>query len=271
MKKIFSEYGGVITVAMAIVALVCVVALLVGGPNGGWIGNAFNHTIDKFGDKVDEAISVEKTPELEISGFNYISYSRINGVAHWYNTEQHYLYCAQKDFTSIKGDVRITSDGKLVMCHDAGFTFNENGKITRYDSTNCTLIRDLTEAECLALQYATGDTYVCTFENYISVCKEYDKIAFITIRDEYMDELVPEMMRILKKYVMTNRCIVNSFTYSSLQAVRNAAPSMMLSHVQGYKAGVTIEAIDGAAALGNCLVNGFNFGENSTADFSTSV
>ncbi len=57
MKKIFEEYGGVIHVALAIVALICVVALLVGGPNGGWIGGAFQDITGKFLDKTTGAIN----------------------------------------------------------------------------------------------------------------------------------------------------------------------------------------------------------------------
>ncbi len=75
MKKIFEEYGGVIHVALAIVALICVVALLVGGPNGGWIGGAFQDITGKFLDKTTgamDAVSVNGnggggSPEAPIS------------------------------------------------------------------------------------------------------------------------------------------------------------------------------------------------------------
>ncbi len=69
MKKIFEEYGGVIQVAMAIVALICVVAILVGGNGGGIIGGAFKDIANKFLDKTTgamDAVSVGGAPTEDI-------------------------------------------------------------------------------------------------------------------------------------------------------------------------------------------------------------
>ncbi len=162
--------------------------------------------------------------------------------------------------------MQITADGKLVMCHDEGFTLNEEGKIVLYDSSDAVAIRDLTEAECLNLRHAGTNSPICSFEEYIKICKEYDKIAYITVRDKYTDELIPEMVRILQQYEMVDRCIVNSFTYATLKAVRAAAPSVVLSYVLPYKTGITVDNIDDAVDLGNCLVCGFNFSAGSTVE-----
>ena len=57
MQKIFKEYGGVITVAVAVVALIGIVAMLVGTPNGGIIGGAFEQVVTGFEDKASEKIN----------------------------------------------------------------------------------------------------------------------------------------------------------------------------------------------------------------------
>lgn len=57
MQKIFEEYGGVIVSAIAIVALIGVVTLLVGGTNGGWIGTEFKNLVDSFIGEANEKIS----------------------------------------------------------------------------------------------------------------------------------------------------------------------------------------------------------------------
>ena len=191
--------------------------------------------------------------------FNYIAYSKINGFAHCINTAEQYLWSAKKEFTALKGDVRITSDGKLIMCLDDGITVNKDGKIVMYDSKNAVPIRDMTEEECLDLRHDGRNTPLCTFDEYVTICKEYDKIAFITIWDEYLDEIIPQMIRTLKKHEMLDKCIANSYKFASLQAVRKAEPTIVLSKMMEYESELTVEVIDEVASMGNCVINAFDF------------
>lgn len=198
----------------------------------------------------------------------YISYSSVSGAGASINTAEMYGYCAKQGFNALKGDVRPTSDGGVIMCHDAGFTFDENGDITKYDADNCTLISSLTEAECLALKHAGTGNYVCNLETYIRICKKYGKIAYITIRDEQIAEVVvPVMYALLDKYRMRTRCIINSFTVASLEAVRAIDSDIMLSRVSTYSegsSGITTAFVDSAINLGNCRIAIFCFGSSST-------
>ncbi|MBQ3951061.1 MAG: ATP-binding cassette domain-containing protein, partial [Oscillospiraceae bacterium] len=83
--------------------------------------------------------------------FLVIAYSSISGGPP-INTKEHFAYCAEHGFDGLKTDVRITSDNKIILCHDAGFTFDQNGRITNYNASDNTPIHDLTYAECVALE-----------------------------------------------------------------------------------------------------------------------
>lgn len=196
------------------------------------------------------------------NSFNLIAYSSVGETDCKINTAEHYRHCGKMEYTSLKGDIRPTADGGLVMCHDAGFTLNEDGFVVKYDRNNPNnrLIRDMTTAQCLSLVHeGEGGNKVVDFETYIRICKRYGKIAFITIRDQYMEDAVPAMFAVLDKYKMRKHCIVNSFTVESLEAVRAVDPDIMLSNVLPARKLITKEDIDRADQLGNCLICGFMF------------
>lgn len=211
------------------------------------------------------SISAERA-RFDYKGFLYIAYSSIANDAGSKNTLEHYEYCCKSGFNAIKGDVRITADNGLIMCHDAGFTLNENGYISSYHKSNCTLIHDITKSACLALQHENTLNHVVDFDTYIRTCKKYGKVAFITIRDEYIDQVTERMLAVLDKYHYRNMSIVNSFTYASLQTVRNADSAIMLSWVQKSSVVMTKVIVDGCNELGNCVLCMYHFANKGEYD-----
>ncbi len=196
--------------------------------------------------------------------FNIIAYSQLYGEEAPINSAEHFEYCAQMDcFTSIKADVRITKDDGLILCHDKGFTLNKEGKITGYNQHKQVLITNLTTEQCLSLEYENyynDNSYKVTdFETYIRICKKYNKIPFITVRDEKINIIVSKMIPILEKYDLVEKCIINSFTKETLEQFRKANKNIMLSNVLDPKATLTKEDIDWAIKMGNCLINLYDF------------
>ena len=202
----------------------------------------------------------ENLPSPWAGKFLAISYSHI-GVA-CINTLETYISAGHFGFNACKGDVRPTSDGKLIMCHDSGFTFDANGRITAYDSANATLIHNLTYAQCMGYEYSglSGPTEnnhyqkVCDFDQYLDVCKQYGMTAFVTIRDEYIDVVVPEMLRALKAHEMLGDCIINSYTVESLTYVRCLDDIVPLSIVRGNDETLSAARINMAKAYGRCAL-----------------
>ena len=122
------------------------------------------------------------------------------------NSLEHFMIACNMGFNSLKGDIRLTSDNKLIMCHDAGFTLNNDNEIISFDNSNYTSIHSLTYNQCMALSYnafksrAGHNCHVCDIDHYLQICKKYDKIPYITIRNEYLDDTITALIQKLKFY-----------------------------------------------------------------------
>lgn len=184
------------------------------------------------------------------------------------NTIEHFTDAATNfGYNGLKCDVRPTSDGELVCCHDAGFTFDGNGYITTYDSANQTKIHDVTAATCLGYSFKTGE-HPCLVGDYLDVCRKYGKVAFITIRNEYMDVVIPKLLAELKAHNMTYSTIINCMTYESLVQWRAQDQAVMINYTLSFGVAIDQTQIDRAIGLGYCSLAGFSL---SSADVNPSA
>ena len=179
------------------------------------------------------------------------------------NSAEHFQLAAHLGFNALKGDVRITADNKLIMCHDAGFTLDENGRVTTYNSSDSIVIKDTNYADLMALEYIANNgvlghyAKVCDFDTFIRICKETGKIAYITLRENKIPNLVAGMMDTLRKYHMESHCVVNSYTLDTLREVRKYSDTIPLSMVINLGATLTKEMVDKVIPLGNSMVTMF--------------
>lgn len=179
------------------------------------------------------------------------------------NTATHWLFASDMGFNVLKGDVEITSDGKLIMCHDPGFTFDENGRITTYDAANKTLIANMTYAECRSKFYADnparyGDYCpVADIDDFLRICKENGKIAFVTIRATNTTDVVDELADKIILYGMESRTIINALSISLLEVVRNNSKcdSIAINYVAAENTAITTTDVDSCERLGKCFLS----------------
>lgn len=179
------------------------------------------------------------------------------------NTATHWLFASDMGFNVLKGDVEITSDGKLIMCHDPGFTFDGNGRITTYDSEDCTLIVNMTYAECRAKVYADlpsryGDYCpVADIDDFLRICKEKGKIAFVTIRGTNTANVVNALADKIIFYGMESRTIINALSISLLQTVRtnHKCDNIALNYIASTNTAITKGDVDSAISIGRCFLS----------------
>ena len=192
--------------------------------------------------------------------FIEISYSSI-GIAAT-NSLETYISAGHFGFPVCKGDVRPTSDDKLIMCHDAGFTFDGNGRITTYSAGNSTAIRSLTHDQCMEFEFderatATENNHyqkVTDIDGFLDVCKQYNMIAFVTVRDEYIDVVCAEVLAALKRHSMMERAIINGYTPKTLTLMRMMNDSIPLSFIMNNDFALSEAVVNRFATFGNSAI-----------------
>ena len=181
------------------------------------------------------------------------------------NTEEHFRFASALGFNALKGDVRLTKDGELVMSHDAGYTLDADGHLTEnYNSSNSTPWRSVNMVDIQSLTFPGGQP-VCPFETYLQVCVETGKIAYITLRDEDIMETVTKVVETLRKYDMVDRCVINSYTMQTLETVRLFSRSIPVSMVISHMANATMNDVAKVQNLGNSILTTFYYPDENGA------
>ena len=192
------------------------------------------------------------------------------------NTATHWLFASDMGFNVLKGDVEITSDGELIMCHDPGFTFDENGRIIAYNSSNKTLIVDMTYAECRSKVYAENPARygqycpVADVDDFIKICKDKGKICFLTIRATNTASVVEKAIEKIKYYGMENRTILNAVQASIIDVIRenHDADEIAVNFVAPEGQAITTAQVDKCVAWGNAFISIWADGVTTVIDNS---
>lgn len=144
------------------------------------------------------------------------------------NSAEHFLTACKFGFNALKADMALTSDNKLICCHDYGFTLNDEDRITEYKSQSNTLIHNLTYEQVVNMEYNSMYSLLgyyakpCGIEEFLRICKEHGKIPYLTLRVNYAEETLTELFSLLDKYSMRSVAIINLYdaTFDRLDLIR---------------------------------------------------
>ena len=134
------------------------------------------------------------------------------------NTCAAFVLAGVKSFYGIETDVHITADGKVIVYHDDNLkrltgldmvieetTFEELRKIRLKDTDSITERNDL---------------FLPTLEEYISICRKYDKQSILELKNVMPKEKVWEIVETIKEMGWYERTTFISFKAENLLALR---------------------------------------------------
>lgn len=133
------------------------------------------------------------------------------------NTCAAFVAAGQRSYYGIETDVHITADGKVIVVHDdnlkriAGVDMSVEG--STYETLRAVRLTDLDGTPRL-------DLCLPSLEEYISICKKYEKQAILELKNPMPKEKVWEIAETIKQMGWFDRTTFISFAGENLVALR---------------------------------------------------
>ena len=137
------------------------------------------------------------------------------------NTNAAFVAAGQRSYYGIETDVHITSDGKVIVVHDddlkriAGLDISVEG--STFEALRKVRLKDLDENERL-------DLCLPSLEEYISICKKYEKQAILELKNPMPKEKVWEIAEKIHEMGWFERTTFISFAGENLIFLREKHP-----------------------------------------------
>ena len=138
------------------------------------------------------------------------------------NTNAAFVAAGNRSYYGIETDVHKTLDGRYVVFHDdtTGRVAIDNMEVekTTFDCLRNLLLTDIDGKK------GRTDIRIPTLEEYISICKKYEKIAVLELKNAFTEDEVYEIVDIIKSFDYLENVIFISFCLENLIYLRKKYP-----------------------------------------------
>ena len=161
---------------------------------------------------------------VKIENFNtkIIAHRGLSGIE-TENTNLAFVAAGNRSYYGIETDIYRTADGKYVLFHD-GTTERVSGVNYKIEETDYDTLRSLP-----LIDKATGklrnDVRISTLEEYISICKKYEKVAVLELKSAFTDGQIKEICDKINEYEYLDSTVFISFGFENLVKVRKLYPA----------------------------------------------
>ena len=147
------------------------------------------------------------------------------------NTASAFVAAGNRNYFGIETDIYRTSDARFVVNHD-GRANRVGGVNVTMEATPWELLREVV----LYDTDGTKDRYdlrLPSLENYISICKKYEKTCVLELKSVFTPDETAAMIEIIKGYDYLDHVIFISFHYEDLLNVRAILPDQPCQYLTG--------------------------------------
>ena len=184
------------------------------------------------------------TVKFEKKNVQAVAHRGLSGIERE-NTCAAFVAAGNRSYYGIETDIHRTADGRFVVVHDSNL-LRVGGENVPVEEVS------LGVSESVVLYDKDGtkdraDLRPCKLENYISICKKYEKHCVLEPKSEFTDEEIAKIVEIINGYDYVDQVTFISFKYENLKKIRTLLPEQS---VQFLFSEVTDEIFEAVKADG---------------------
>lgn len=129
----------------------------------------------------------------------------------------------RETYWGIETDIHCTADGKYIIIHD-DTTTRVSGETYTVEETDFDTLRSLRLLDKNA-EGSRWDLVLPTLEEYISICKKYDKVAVLELKNPMPEEAIVEIIKGVEDMDYAEHMVVISFSFDNMVLLRKNFPN----------------------------------------------
>ncbi len=138
------------------------------------------------------------------------------------NTCPAFVAAGMRSYWGIETDVHVTKDGKYIIHHDDDVS-RLTGEALVIRETEFDRLRELRMVD-LDKKTMRGDLFLPSLDEYLSICRKYEKIAVLELKESIAEEHINGIMDAVEAAGMLENTVFISFYGQNLLKVRRRHP-----------------------------------------------
>jgi len=145
-----------------------------------------------------------------------------------------FIAAGNRSYFGVETDVHATADGKFVVIHDSQ-TARVAGDDINIEQSSYRLVREIRLQNLGKLQKDAGitaddvsyrpDLIIPSLEEYITICKKYDKKCVLELKGAFAPEMIAKMVEEIRGLDYLDGVIFISFNFDNMVCLRNMLPN----------------------------------------------
>ena len=163
---------------------------------------------------------MKNTIRINAEGVKMIAHRGLSGLERE-NTAAAFVAAGNRSYYGVETDIHRTKDGRFIVIHDddtrrvAGVQMIVEE--TDFDTLRALRLKDKDECE-------RGDLMLPTLEEYIRICKYYDKYCVLELKNHFEEEDIRKIVDIIREIGWLDHVIFISFDLPNMICIRSLLP-----------------------------------------------